>query len=310
MLEEAFGCFSSNPGFGMLDRLHSMAVFVCAADKRSFTAAADLLGISATMVAKHVRFLEERVGERLLNRTTRQQSLTEVGRIYYERCRQVLADAEAADACAAEYRNAPRGVLKIHAPVSFGTERLAPALARYLQLNPSVDAELTLSDRPADLVEGGFEAAVRIGDLGDARVVARALRPYEMWLCASPAYLAVRGVPRHAAELSMHDCLGFAYWRHRKAWRLSRQGVIEEVAVNGRLVANNGQALRAASVAGLGIIMQPEVLVAADVASGRLVRLLADHELPARPMHLVYLAEQRPSPKLRSFIDFVVAAFG
>jgi len=294
----------------MLDRLHSMAVFVSAADKCGFAAAAKELDLSPTMVAKHVRSLEERVGERLLNRTTRQQSLTEVGRLFYERCRQVLADAEAADACAAEFRNAPRGVLKVHSPVSFGTERLAPALARYLRLNPSVDVELTLSDRPADLVEGGFEAAVRIGDLGEPRLVARPLRPYEMWLCASPAYLALRGTPQRAADLAAHDCLGFAYWRHRKVWRLRRQGTVEEVHVNGRLVANNGQALKAAAVAGVGIIMQPEVLVSADVAAGRLVRLLADHELPSRPMHLVYLAERHPGPKLRSFVDFVVDAFG
>src|SRR5690348_492254 len=131
----------------MLDRLRSMEVFVCAAERRSFTAAAVMLNMSATMVAKHVRFLEMRVGAKLLNRTTRTQSLTEMGRLYYERCRQLLADAEAADACIDELKAIPRGVLKIHAPVSFGSLRLAPALAKYLRRHPDVKVDLALSDR-------------------------------------------------------------------------------------------------------------------------------------------------------------------
>ena len=201
----------------MLDRLLSMSVFVCAADKRSFTAAAEAFGISPTMVGKHVRFLEERVGAKLLSRTTRRQSLTEVGRVYYERCRQVLSDADAADACAAEMRKSARGCLKVHAPVSFGGQRLVPALTPYLRRNPEVEVDLTLSDRPADLVEGGFEAAIRIGVLADSRLVARALKPYAMWLCAAPAYLATAGTPRSSGDLAAHNCLAFAYWRHKNA---------------------------------------------------------------------------------------------
>jgi len=294
----------------MLDRLLSMSVFVRAVDEHGFTAAAATLGMSATMVAKHVRALEERVGERLLVRTTRRQALTDVGRVYYERCRHVLAEADAADACASEMRNLPRGVLKVQAPVTFGTERLAPALAGYLRQHPAVDIELSLSDRPVDLVEKGYEAAIRIGSLGNARLVARALRPYEMWLCASPAYLAAHGVPRHADELSAHQCLGFAHWRRLDVWRLGHAGRAHEVPVKNRLVANNGQALRAAAVAGLGVILQPEALLDADVAAGRLVRLLPEYSLAQRPMHLVYLPDRRLSPKLRSFADFIVATFG
>ena len=184
------GSFTQNQGFGMLDRFTSMSIFICAADKRSFTAAAEMFGISATMVGKHVRFLEERVGAKLLNRTTRQQSLTEVGRIYYERCKRLLADAEAADACANEMRAAPRGLLKIHAPVSFGSQRLSPALTHYLHRYPEVDVDLTLADRAVDMVEEGYEAAIRIGPLADSGLIARALKPYTMWLCAAPAYLS------------------------------------------------------------------------------------------------------------------------
>jgi DNA-binding transcriptional LysR family regulator len=294
----------------MLDRLLSMSVFVCAADKRSFTAAAEAFGISPTMVGKHVRFLEERVGAKLLSRTTRRQSLTEVGRVYYERCRQVLSDADAADACAAEMRRSARGCLKLHAPVSFGSQRLVPALTPYLRRNPEVEVDLTLSDRPADLVEGGFEAAIRIGVLADSRLVARALKPYAMWLCAAPAYLATAGTPRSSSDLAAHNCLAFAYWRHKNVWQLRKAGQNEAVDVKGRLVVNNGQALRTAAIAGMGVIMQPEALVSDDVAAGRLVRILPDHELPSRPMHVVYVADRRPTPKLRSFIEHVVETFG
>jgi len=262
------------------------------------------------MIAKHIRFLEKRVGEPLLHRTTRRQSLTEVGSVYYERCRRLLADADSADACAAELRNAPKGLLKVHAPVTFGTERLVPALARYMSRYPAVNIELSLSDRTVDLIEQGYEAAIRIGALGNARLVAKPLRPYEMWLCAAPSYLETHGTPGAPSDLTSHDCLGFAYWRSKDVWRLRSGEETEEVPVSGRLVVNNGQALRVAAISGLGVIMQPEALVSGDVAAGRLTRLLPDWELTARPMHLVFPSERRQSPKLRSFIDFVVDTFG
>lgn len=294
----------------MPDRLESMQAFVCAVNEGSFTAAANVLAISPTMVAKHVRFLEARLGEALLNRTTRRQSLTEVGALYFERCRKVLAEAEAAEACVAVLRDAPRGLLKIHAPVTFGTERLAPALAKYLGQYPAVNVELTLSDRSVDLTEQGYEAAIRIGNLGNARLVAKPLKPYEMWLCASPGYLQAHGTPSAPADLTPHNCLGFAYWRRKDAWHFRAGEELQEVPVSGRFVVNNGQALRTAALAGLGVIMQPEALLSSDVAAGRLVRLLPDWALAARPMHLVFPAERRQSPKLRSFVDFVVATFG
>jgi DNA-binding transcriptional LysR family regulator len=287
-----------------------MHAFVCAVEKGSFTAAADAMQISPTMVAKHIRFLEERVGEPLLNRSTRRQSLTEVGTLYYERCRRLIADADSADACASELRNAPRGLLKVHAPVSFGTQRLVPALTAYMRQYQAVNVDLTLSDRPAELMEQGHEVAIRIGALGDARLVAKPLRPYEMWLCASPAYLEVNGTPQVPVDLRGHNCLGFAYWRRKDVWRLRTGDHVEDVPVSGRLVVNNGQALRMAALAGLGVIAQPEALLSDDVAAGRLVRLLSERQLPARPMHIVYPRERRQSPKVRSFVDFVVETFG
>lgn len=295
----------------MLDRFLSMSVFVCAADKRSFTDTAQVFGISATMVSKHIRSLEERVGAQLLSRTTRRQALTEVGKIYYEHCRQLLADAEAADACAAAMRATPRGLLKIHAPVTFGSQRLTQALTVYLRRYPEVSIDLNLNDRQADLIEEGYEVAIRIGALTDSSsLIARPLQPYRMWLCAAPAYLSEAGTPQTAQDLSHHNCLGFTYWHNKKQWQLHQSGQTQSVPVRGRLQVNNGQALKIAALAGLGIIMQPEVLVSDEITAGRLTRLLPDYELPSRPMHLVYLADRRPISKLKSFIDFVVEAFG
>ncbi len=293
-----------------MDRLLSMSVFVCAADKGSFTAAADAFSISATMVGKHVRFLEDRIGAKLLHRTTRQQSLTEVGRIYHERCKQVLIDAEAADACADEMRVFPRGLLRIHAPVSFGSQRLAPALADYLKAFPDVEVDLALADRRVNLIEEGFEAAIRIGPLTDSGLIARQLKPYTMWLCAAPTYLEHAGTPLKAEDLAAHNCLGFAYWQKKNVWQLTQAGHTRHIQVRGRMTVNNGQALKSVAINGLGVIMQPEILVSDDVAAGRLIRILVDHELPSRPMHIFYAADRRPTPKLRSFIDFIVARFG
>jgi len=290
-----------------MDRLTSMAVFAAAADLGSFTKAAEAFDISPAMVAKHVRALEARLGAQLIQRTTRAQALTEVGRAYLERCRQVLETAEAADAVAGELTGAPRGVLKLLAPVTYGARRVAPALAEYLRRYPEVTASLVLSDRTADLAEEGFDAAIRIEQLKDSSLVARRLGVYRMWLCASPDYLAEFGAPSAPRDLARHRCLGFAQWSKKDVWRLGG-AVPEPVTVRNALVVNNGEALRAAAVAGAGVILQPEVLLQDDVAQGRLVRLLAGHEPPPRPIHIVYPRERHPTPKLRTFVEFALRA--
>ena len=298
----------------MLDRFTSMSVFVSAVDQGSFTDAATACGMSATMVGKHIRALEQRLGAKLLSRTTRQQSLTEVGRLYYERCRQLLEDLRQADASADDIRTSPRGLLRIHAPVSFGSQRLAGAIASYLQRYPETRIDLSLydrhSDRPIDLVEEGYDAAILIGPLADSNLVARPLQPYRMWLCAAPAYLKRAGTPRQPQDLAQHNCLAFSHWRRKNLWRFHEQRNRQDVQVDGQLIANNGQALKAAAIAGLGIIMQPEILLAEDVAAGRLVRLLADHQPALRPLYIVHRAGRSPTAKLRNFVDFIVEQFG
>ena len=292
-----------------MDRLVSMQVFVRVVEKGSFSAAAEDFRISATMVGKHIAALEERLGARLLNRTTRRQSLTEVGRIYYQRCKQALAEVEAADACANELQATPRGLLRMNAPVSFGANALIAAIDDYLAQYPDVQIELTLNDRIVNLVEEGYELAVRIGSLPDSSLIARPLRPYRMVVCAAPAYLEAHGLVQTPEQLGTHNCLGFIYSIAQTHWRFTDGESTREVEIKGNLRVNNGQALRTAALRGMGIIMQPEVLLADDIAAGRLVRILPEHELPSYPMHLVYPSHRNMTPKLKSFVEFVVARF-
>jgi DNA-binding transcriptional LysR family regulator len=292
-----------------MDRLTSMSIFVRVVALGGFAAAARESDISATMAAKHVQALEAHLGSRLLNRTTRRQSLTEVGQIYYDRCKKLLAEVDAVDSSVSQLRATPRGTLRITAPVTFGTKRLAPALADFLRLYPDVNVDLTLNDRVADLVDEGFEAALRVGHLADSQLVSRPLHPYRSMLCASPDYIRRRGRPKTPQDLLAHDCLGFSFAGVRGRWRLSRDGKEHTVNFTPRLRANNGEGLRQAALAGVGIVLQPEVLLADDVREARLVRILPTWELPARPLHLVYLRDRQSTPKLQSFIDFIVERF-
>lgn len=291
-----------------MDKLQSMAIFVDVVSLGSFTAAADAHDISAPMVGKHIRFLEEQLGARLLTRTTRRQHLTEIGRHYVERCRQILEDVRAAESQAAELRAIPRGHLRVSAPVSFGGGPLTAAITDYLRRYPEVSVDLVLSNRLEDLVEAGYDVAVRVGRLADSSFVARELLPYRMQICAAPAYLERAGIPQTPADLAQHECLGFAHWHKTLGWQLDAHS--REEAPSSRFTADNGQALLTAAVNGFGIIMQPHTLLAADVAAGRLVPIL-EAWLPApRPMHVLYPQDRRNVPKLTAFVDLVVERFG
>ena len=294
-----------------MDRLRSMEVFVAVADQGSLTAAAGLFRISPVMVGKHINYLEERLGAKLLLRTTRRQHLTEIGAQYLAQCRQILAQVAAAETGAEAMRAAPRGKLKITAPVSFGSECLAPLMADYLDAHPEVSLELNLNDRLVDLVEEGFDAAIRIGKLDDSGMVARPLRPYAMVICAAPAYLEKHGVPRTPDELARHECLDFMQWARHLRWRLKGKDQGEEGAKGeSRFRSNNGQALRVAALHGFGIVMQAEILMAGDIAAGRLLPVLQEYVPAPRPMHLVYARDRQPTPKLTTLIEFILQRYG
>ncbi|QPF75180.1 LysR family transcriptional regulator [Roseateles sp. DAIF2] len=293
-----------------MDLLDSMKVYVLAVEKGSLSAAATACDISSTMAGNHLRALEQRLRMKLLNRTTRRQHLTAFGQDYYLRCKEILRLVAETDAQAQHLQLAPAGRLRVSAPVSFGSEVLMPALPDYLARYPEVEVDLVLSDRVVDLVEEGFEAAVRVGPLPEASdLVARPLAPYCLMICAAPDYLARRGTPKQPEDLAAHECLAFSATA-LAPWRMvGPDGSEHRVPVGGRLQVNQGQALRAAALHGLGIILQPAILLEADVRAGRLVRLLPDFVLPSRPTHVVYLPDRYRAPKLRSFVDFLAERF-
>ncbi len=294
-----------------MDMLAGMQTFIRVVEGGSFAAAAEANGVSATMVAKQVQAIEKRLGARLLHRTTRRHQLTEVGQLYLERCRVALAGVAHAEASATELQKSPRGQLRVVAPVGFGSRSLAPALADWLAAHPDVSVDLTLDDNPEARVAAGHELGIVIGDVRDADLVARTLRPYRRILAAAPDYLAARGRPAHPRDLARHACLGLRYWKHHDRWHLvGPRGETCEVAVAGRFTANEGGALRRAAAAGAGIVLQPEDALAGDLAAGRLAPVLPKWSFRPTPVHLVYAQDRRPTAKLRSAIDFLVERFG
>ncbi|GJJ03466.1 LysR family transcriptional regulator [Duganella rhizosphaerae] len=294
----------------MSDKLRSMQVFVAAATARSFAAAAQTLDMSPVMVGKHVQALEQELGARLIERTTRRQSLTEIGAVYLERCRDVLAGVEAADRVAEHLRAEPQGSLRVSAPATYGEHRLMPVIGAYAALYPQVKIDLMLTNRVVDMAEEGVDVAIRSGALADSGLIARPLRPGRVLVCASPGYLKRRGTPRHPSDLEQHDCLMFSDWRPHATWRFRKGEQEIEVPVSSSFVSNTGMSLVSAAIADMGVAMQADVLLEPALAAGKLVRLLPKWELPSRPMHILRRPEARPSAKVRSFVDFALERLG
>lgn len=295
-----------------MDRLTSLEVFVRVADLGSFTQAAEQLTMSRAMVSKHVQALEDRLGTLLITRTTRRLSLTEAGQSFYSRCRQVLAELEEAEAEASDAAIAPKGVLKVNAPMSFGIHHVAPALAAFAQSYPGVRVALTLNDRFVDLIEEGFDVAIRIGTLADSSLIARTLAPCRMILCAAPSYLERRGIPRHPDDLADHDCLAYTLSAHPAEWPFAGPGGEQRVVRLGAspLSANNGEALALAAAAGLGIVLSPSFMAAPFLRDGRLVAIPWDWRRADLGIHAVYPSGRHVPAKVRRFIDFLNQRFG
>lgn len=290
-----------------MDALRCMQAFVAVAERGSFAGAAEQLQVSAVMVGKYIQQLEAHLGTGLLQRNTRRQRLTEAGSAYLAGCRQVLEQVQQAEADVAGLQVQPRGLLRVSAPTTWGSCVLAPQLAGLLRAQPQLNIELDLSNRRVDLIEDGFDVAIRVGPLPSLEVVARPLPPYAMSLCAAPSYLRRRGTPRTPADLEGHDCLSHLAWRGGHGWQLANG---EQVDWEARLTCNDGVALREAAVAGAGLVLQPTALLAGEIAAGRLKPLLRDYLPEPRPMHLIYLPDRRPRPRLQCFVDFVMATLG
>ena len=295
----------------MLDRLTSLEVFAKVASTGSFSAAGRAMGLSQTMVTKHIAALETRLGIKLFHRTTRRLSITEPGRNYLEASARVLADLDAADSAVAADRFEPRGMLRLNAPVSFGARQIAPLLPEFACRHPHVTVELGLNDRLVDLAEEGWDLVIRIGNLANSSLIARRIAPCRTVLCAAPSYLATRGTPRSVADLKEHNCLGYTLSQVNGAerWMFGTRGDVV-VPVSGNLRANNGDALRAAAIAGQGLIYQPSFVVADDLKAATLIRIELDHAtVEVGGIYGVYLPEPHPAAKVRAFIDFLVERF-
>ncbi|EPG6798179.1 MULTISPECIES: LysR family transcriptional regulator [Klebsiella] len=289
-----------------MDKLRGMETFVAVVECGSFTGAATRLEMSAVMVGKYITLIEGQLGTRLLERNTRRQSLTDAGRVYFDEARRVLEQVANAERSVERLRLAPAGTLRVSAPVSFGASIIAPLTASFLQAWPEVRVELDLTNRMVDLVDEGIDLAIRIGDIQRTDLVAKYLAPYRMAICAAPDYLARHGTPQTPADLAGHQCLSHTVWTARNEWRLP--GAAEEVRWKRDAVlrCNDGYALRMAAVAGAGLLLQPEVLLAEDLANGRLVRILQNYTPEPRPIHLLWRQDLRPLPKLTRFVEHLL----
>ena len=293
-----------------MHRPSQMETFVEVARQEGFTAAADKLNVSKSHVSKQIERLEERLGVRLLHRTTRQVALTEVGEIYFARCTQILADIDDAERAVTQLHSTPTGTLRISAPMTFGVQHFNGLLCDFLCEHPNLDAEVHYSDQFVDLVDAGVDVAVRIGELKDSSLIGRKLAPVELLTVASPAYLDEHGVPEHPDDLRAHACLRYSYQVSGTTWKyIGPDGEEISVKVTGRVSANNGRALTQAARAGLGIDRSPNFIVADAVRSGELRPILTDWK--SRPLNLwvVYPHRRFLSQKVRLFVDFLAAKY-
>lgn len=293
-----------------MDLFQAMKVFAKVAEVGSLSGAARVLDISNPSVTRHVSDLESYLNARLFNRSTRRLSLTETGAAYLERCKQVLLDLEDATLAAGVSAAKPSGTLRINAPVSFAVNHLGRVLPQYARRYPDVNLEVSLSDRIVDLVDEGYDFAIRIGRIQDSSLVVRKIAPLRLLVCAAPSYLKRHGTPHEPKDLTRHICLSYSYAASRDEWQFVRDGKTHAVRIKGPMHANNGDLLREAALAGMGIILQPSFIVGDDVRAKKLVALLPDYQPLSGAINAVYPSRQHLSAKVRTFVDFLTEQFG
>jgi DNA-binding transcriptional LysR family regulator len=291
-----------------MDRLDEIRAFTAVAEARSFTQGARKLSVSPAQISKLVARLENRLSARLLNRTTRDVSLTDTGQAYLERARELLEGFDALEGSVRE-RSGPSGLLKISAPVSFGKNQLTPALLDFATGCTEVQLDVSFSDRVVNLVEEGFDVAVRIGHLTDSTLVAKRLAAVRMVTCASPAYLERHGVPQALEDLSQHEAILDTNVRDATVWRFGPHGDVREVRVHGRLRFNGAEACVAAGVAGFGIARSPAFAAAEELRAGRLVPILCNFEPELIHVYAVYPHARHLAAKVRAFVDFLAGRY-
>ena len=292
--------------------LSGIAVFAAVVESGSFTAAADKLGQSKSAISKQVTRLESRLGAQLLARTTRKLSLTEVGQAFYERCQRIIAEAEEAELAVTHLQDVPRGKLRVTAPLTFGIAYLAPALPDFMKTYDELAVDIEFNDRRVDILQEGFDLAIRIGSLEDSSLIAKRIAQSRFAVLAAPQYLEEFGTPAHPRDLEGHNCLTYSYQESPQSWRFRdpenpRQEM--SVRVSGSLMTNNGNALAAAGAAGMGIQQAPTFICADHIRSGCLVPILEDYAPEPLGIYALYPPNRHLSAKVRVFIDFLVARF-
>ena len=293
-----------------MDRLASMTVFTRVVEVKSFTTAAKLLGISRAMASKHVQDLEHHLSIRLLNRTTRTLSLTDAGATFYDRCRQILELVQTAEEEAASQSLTATGKLRVAAPMSFGVGYVSPLVPSFLERHPDVRVDLVLNDRIVDLIDEGFDLAIRIGKLRDSSLIARKLCGTRLLVCAAPSYLARHGEPKRPEDLKTHRCLCYSLSSFGHEWQFrGNDGASVAVPIGEQIACNNGDALRLMAVQGAGLVQQPSFIVAEDIAAGRLMPVLGSYLGAEFGIHAVYPGSRNVVPKVRAFVDHMVSAF-
>jgi DNA-binding transcriptional LysR family regulator len=294
-----------------MQNLTDIAIFVKVVELSSFTAAAEALESSQPVVSKAVTRLEEKLGARLLNRTTRRLSLTEAGSELYRRSVRALQEIENAELEVARFQTEPRGTLRVAAPMSFSILQLGPVIQNFLERYPGVTVELNMDDRQVDIIEEGFDVAIRIGQLQSSNLVARKITPCRQVMCASPAYLEKRGSPERPEDLLEHNCILYSLLLTPREWRLvDSDGETHAVPVGGTLHSNNGLVNRAAAVAGAGIVLLPTFYIGEEVRSGVLKPILCKFKPQELAVYAVYPERRNLTPKVRAFVDFLAATFG
>lgn len=293
-----------------MDKVQEMGSFVAVVEAGSFVGAADAAGISKAAISRHIADLEQRLGARLLNRTTRRLSLTNDGQLFFARAKELLAALEEAETEISSRSVEPRGVLRINAPVTFGILHLAPLWSRFAARYPKVSLDISLSDRVVDLVEEGYDAVVRISHLAGSQLVSRKLASTRMVLCATPEYLAQRGLPAHPRELAQHAVIAYSFWSAGDEWEFtSPAGELARVRVKARIHANNGDTCRAAALDHQGLILQPDFLVATDLRAGLLVEVMPEYRATTLGIYAVYSSRKYLPLKTRCLVDFLVEQF-
>ncbi|MBB3524952.1 LysR family transcriptional regulator [Rhizobium sp. BK456] len=292
--------------------LNDILIFMAVVDAGSFIAGGQAMGLSRSAAGKAVIRLEDRLGARLLNRTTRTLSLTDEGRVFYERGLQILAAVDEAEASLGGQSGMPRGLLRLTVPDAFGRLVVMPLLEKYLRAWPDIQVEVSFTDHLSDIIEDGFDLAIRIGAAAsDTRLVSRVIATYKTRLCASPSYLAANGEPREIDDLAAHDCLIFANRNQRQGWRFrGKGGAWIKAQGRSRLRLDNGEAIRDAALAGLGIALLPDFLIGGDLAAGRLRQVLPDLEADDAKIVTLYPDKRLLEPRIHRFVDLMVEALG